>query len=53
MRPVHVDDCLRYARAVPTLSAGRVYRRGSVFARTGSLAASVTQEWLWRLERNT
>lgn len=52
-RSVRVDDWLLYAMDSPSASGARGFTRGSVFARDGRLVASVSQEGLIRLTRNT
>ncbi len=47
-RPFRVDEWLLYAMDSPTSGGGRGFTRGSIFARTGELVASVAQEGLLR-----
>jgi len=51
-RPFRADDWLLYAQDSPNLSGARGYARGLIFARDGTLVASVAQEGLLR-ERKT
>ncbi len=48
-RPVRMDDWLLYAADSPSASGARGFTRGSLFARSGALVASTTQEGLIRL----
>jgi acyl-CoA thioesterase-2 len=48
-RPFRADDWLLYAMDSPVASGSRGFVRGSIFARTGELVASVAQEGLIRL----
>lgn len=48
-RSVRVDDWLLYAMDSPSASGARGFTRGNVFARDGSLVASVSQEGLIRV----
>jgi len=50
-RPFRADDWLLYAQDTPNASAARGLSRGLIFARDGTLVASVVQEGLIR-ERN-
>ncbi len=50
-RPFRADDWLLYAHDSPNLSGSRGFSRGLIFARDGTLVASVAQEGLLR-ERN-
>ena len=47
-RPVRVDDWLLYVQDSPSASGARGFARGSIFARDGTLVASVAQEGLMR-----
>ena len=51
-RPFRADDWLLYAQDSPNLSGSRGFSRGLIFARDGTLVASVAQEGLLR-ERRT
>jgi acyl-CoA thioesterase-2 len=51
-RPFRADDWLLYAQDSPNLSGSRGFSRGLIFAREGTLVASVTQEGVLR-ERRT
>ena len=51
-RPFRADDWLLYAHDSPNLSGARGFARGLIFARDGTLVASVAQEGLLR-ERTT
>ncbi|MFL6796405.1 MAG: acyl-CoA thioesterase II [Xanthobacteraceae bacterium] len=51
-RPFRADDWLLYAQDSPNMSGARGFSRGEIFARDGTLVASVTQEGLVR-ERRT
>jgi acyl-CoA thioesterase-2 len=51
-RPFRADDWLLYAHDSPNLSGSRGFSRGLIFARDGTLVASVTQEGVLR-ERRT
>jgi acyl-CoA thioesterase II len=48
-RPFRMDDWLLYVMDSPAAAGARGFTRGTVFTRTGSLVASVTQEGLLRL----
>jgi acyl-CoA thioesterase-2 len=50
-RPFRADDWLLYAQDSPNLSGARGISRGLIFARDGTLVASVAQEGLLRLRR--
>jgi acyl-CoA thioesterase-2 len=50
-RPFRADDWLLYAQDSPNLSGARGFARGLIFARDGTLVASVTQEGLVRERR--
>jgi acyl-CoA thioesterase II len=50
-RPFRADDWLLYAQDSPNLSGSRGFSRGLIFARDGTLIASVAQEGLVRLRR--
>jgi acyl-CoA thioesterase-2 len=47
-RPFRADDWLLYAHDSPSLSGSRGFSRGLIFARDGTLVASVAQEGLLR-----
>ena len=47
-RPFRADDWLLYAQDSPNLSGARGFSRGLIFARDGTLVASVAQEGLIR-----
>jgi len=47
-RPFRVDNWLLYATDSPSASNSRGFNRGTIYARDGSLVASVTQEGLIR-----
>jgi acyl-CoA thioesterase-2 len=51
-RPFRADDWLLYTHDSPNLSGSRGFARGLIFARDGTLVASVAQEGLLR-ERRT
>jgi len=51
-RPFRADDWLLYAQDSPNLSGSRGFARGLIFARDGTLVASVAQEGLLRLRRD-
>ena len=51
-RPFRADDWLLYAQDSPNLRGARGFSRGLIFARDGTLVASVAQEGLLR-ERRT
>jgi acyl-CoA thioesterase II len=50
-RPFRADDWLLYAQESPNLAGGRGFARGLIFARDGTLVASVAQEGLLRERR--
>jgi acyl-CoA thioesterase-2 len=50
-RPFRADDWLLYAQDSPNLSGARGFSRGLIFARDGTLVASVAQEGLLRERR--
>jgi acyl-CoA thioesterase II len=50
-RPFRADDWLLYAQDSPSLSGARGFSRGLIFARDGTLVASVAQEGLVRERR--
>ena len=50
-RPFRADDWLLYAHDSPNLAGSRGFSRGLVFARDGTLVASVAQEGLLRERR--
>jgi len=47
-RPFRFDDWLLYAQDSPSASGARGFNRGAIYARDGTLLASVTQEGLIR-----
>jgi acyl-CoA thioesterase-2 len=47
-RPFRADEWLLYAQDTPSLSGARGFARGLIFARDGTLVASVAQEGLLR-----
>jgi len=47
-RPARVDDWLLYVQDSPAAAGARGFARGSIFARDGTLVASVAQEGLMR-----
>lgn len=51
-RPFRADDWLLYAQDSPSASGARGFARGLIFARDGSLVASVAQEGLVRQRRD-
>jgi acyl-CoA thioesterase-2 len=51
-RPVQADDWLLYAMDSPSASGARGFTRGQIFARDGTLVASVAQEGLMRVWQN-
>jgi len=50
-RPFRADEWLLYAQDSPNLNGARGFSRGSIFARDGTLVASVAQEGLLRQRR--
>ena len=52
-RPFRADEWLLYAQDSPNLSGARGFARGLIFARDGTLVASVAQEGLLRERRAT
>ena len=50
-RPFRADDWLLYAQDSPNLAGARGFSRGLIFARDGTLVASVAQEGLIRQRR--
>jgi acyl-CoA thioesterase II len=50
-RPFRADDWLLYAQDSPSIAGSRGFSRGLVFARDGTLVASVAQEGLLRQRR--
>jgi acyl-CoA thioesterase-2 len=50
-RPFRADEWLLYAQETPSLAGSRGFARGLIFARDGTLVASVVQEGLVRLRR--
>jgi acyl-CoA thioesterase II len=51
-RPCRMDDWLLYTMDSPTTACARGFARGSVYARDGTLVASVAQEGLLRIRRS-
>jgi len=51
-RPFRADEWLLYAQDSPNLSGARGFARGLIFARDGTLVASVAQEGLLRKRRD-
>jgi acyl-CoA thioesterase II len=51
-RPFRADDWLLYAQDSPSASGARGFSRGLIFARDGTLVASVAQEGLIRQRRD-
>jgi acyl-CoA thioesterase-2 len=51
-RPFRADDWLLYAQDSPNASGARGFARGLIFARDGTLVASVAQEGLVRIRRS-
>jgi acyl-CoA thioesterase II len=51
-RPFRADDWLLYAQDSPNLAGARGFSRGLIFARDGTLVASVAQEGLLRERRS-
>ena len=45
-RPLRFDDWLLYAQDSPNMMGSRGFSRGLIFARDGTLVASVAQEGL-------
>ncbi|WP_067224308.1 acyl-CoA thioesterase II [Stappia indica] len=52
-RPFRADEWLLYAEDSPSASGGRGFTRGSLFSRDGQLVASVAQEGLIRVRRDS
>jgi acyl-CoA thioesterase-2 len=52
-RPFRADEWLLYAQDSPNLAGSRGFSRGLIFARDGTLIASVAQEGLLRQRRKT
>ena len=52
-RPFRADEWLLYAEDSPSASGGRGFTRGSLFSRDGQLVASVAQEGLIRVRRES
>ena len=52
-RPFRADEWLLYAQDSPNLHGSRGFARGLIFTRDGTLVASVAQEGLVRLRRET
>jgi acyl-CoA thioesterase II len=50
-RPFRADEWLLYSQDSPNLNGARGFSRGSIFARNGTLVASVAQEGLLRQRR--
>ena len=50
-RDFEIDDWLLYAMDSPSASSARGYTRGSIFSKSGTLIASVSQEGLIRIKR--
>jgi acyl-CoA thioesterase-2 len=50
-RPFRADDWLLYAQDSPSIAGARGFARGMIFARDGTLVASVAQEGLVRERR--
>jgi len=50
-RPFRADEWLLYAQDTPNMSGARGFSRGQIFARDGTLVASVAQEGLVRERR--
>ena len=50
-RPFRADGWLLYAQDSPSLAGSRGFSRGLIFARDGTLVASVAQEGLLRERR--
>jgi acyl-CoA thioesterase-2 len=50
-RPFRADEWLLYSQDSPNLAGSRGYARGLIFARDGTLVASVAQEGLLRQRR--
>ena len=50
-RPFRADDWMLYAQDSPNMSGARGFARGQIFARDGTLVASVAQEGLLRRRR--
>jgi acyl-CoA thioesterase-2 len=51
-RPCALDDWILYSQDSPSTQGARGFTRGSLFARDGTLVASVAQEGLIRLRRS-
>ena len=52
-RPFRADEWLLYAQDSPNAGGGRGFSRGLIFTEAGKLVASVAQEGLVRLRRNS
>jgi acyl-CoA thioesterase-2 len=52
-RPFRADDWLLYAQESPSMTGSRGFARGLIFRRDGALVASVAQEGLVRIRRET
>ena len=50
-RPFRADEWLLYTQDTPNLSGSRGFSRGLIFARDGTLVASVAQEGMLRERR--
>jgi acyl-CoA thioesterase-2 len=50
-RPLRVDEWLLYVQDSPAAAGARGFARGTLFARDGTLVASVAQEGLLRPAR--
>ena len=50
-RDFEIDDWLLYAMDSPSASSARGFTRGSIFSKSGTLIASVSQEGLIRIKR--
>jgi acyl-CoA thioesterase-2 len=52
-RPFRADDWLLYTQDSPNLHGARGFSRGLIFRRDGALVASVAQEGLIRVRRES
>jgi acyl-CoA thioesterase II len=52
-RPFRADEWMLYVQDSPSASGARGFCRGTIYARNGSLIASVAQEGLMRLRRSS
>src|SRR5262249_22114901 len=52
-RPLRVDDWLLYDMKSPNASGARGFAQAGVFARDGTLVATIAQEGLARIKRHT